>query len=189
MKAARAFDPHVGPAFCAYRFGDPVGLSLPGIGAEADVQRRHRFVAPQRETLAAPVGVVDRGALQSVAAAGHHAGSGYFQSVQRVGDTRQQPYPVVARVVHAGTDFQRVHGRSLIGSVAQVADAVPTAVGHDVRPFGDDPHPFSPVDPARAVCVDLEEMVALLAEGVDRNVNVMDVYDYLGSRPPRGGRG
>ena len=32
-------------------------------------------------------------------------------------------------------------------------------------------------------------MVALLAEGVDRNVNVMDVYDYLGSRPPRGGRG
>ena len=103
--------------------------------------------------MAAPVGVVDRGALQSVAAAGHHAGSGYFQSVQRVGDTRQQPYPVVARVVHAGTDFQRVHGRSLIGSVAQVADAVPTAVGHDVRPFGDDPHPFSPVDPARAVCV------------------------------------
>ena len=33
------------------------------------------------------------------------------------------------------------------------------------------------------------EKVALLAEGVDRNINGMKTAEFSGSRPPRGGRG
>ena len=36
---------------------------------------------------------------------------------------------------------------------------------------------------------DDDERVALLAEGVDRNVSAFDTLDGVERRPPRGGRG